>query len=998
MEENIKKEDVTKEEINENENLNDKERRKYFPKITFKTIRIVFVVVGILFICLAITGYGFVSKVIEDTPNIDPIQMHTLLNEHSIIYDANGEEFEIIQTLEFRENIEINRIPDKVKNAFIAIEDERFERHRGIDLKRIVGALIVDIKERAPIQGASTITQQLIKNLYLRDEIDRENLMNDIKRKIKEAYLAMNVEKSLTKDQILQTYLNTINLGQGAYGIQAAAKTYFDKNVEELTIGESALIAGITKNPSRYAPYLLRLIENIEENNENLIGYIYLIGSKYGVLYNPNSSERQKIVLEKMKQLGFITEEEYETALREDIKGKLKPREKENTEIMSFFSDLVQKEVIEILVKNGISQKEAERKLYTGGLRIYTTIDVAMQKKAEDIYENFEKILAGNIKKRTTPILTEWYQYNGSRGNLDRNQNLVDHHGNILYYKRDNLLTENNAAIIEKNSFKLKDGALEIIRSKFSVFKGYIRLKGFYSIDDKKNLVFHNGGVVDMASDHYTIKDDDWICISKEFLRKNPDFYEIDDKGNLLISQKYFAIDEPGIVQPQSALVILEHSTGKIKAIVGGRKITGRKVLNRATEGYRQPGSTIKPLAVYLPALDNGYTAASVIDDIPHFTAGGRLWPRNWYSGYRGLKSLREIAVNSMNVATVKLLEEIGMETSLKYLERLGIINKDNPSKDSFVNDDENKYIHDENLAALGLGGFTKGLSPLAVTAAYGAIANNGVYIKPTTIEKILDTSGKVFYTYEPEKTMVVEPEIANIMTDILEDVVRYGTGTRASLYPGNRKIPVAGKTGTTTAKVDAWFAGYTPYYAAALWIGNDAPQLSLRDGSRMAAIFWKEVMLKVHEDLSDKDFKISDKLIRKTIDIDTGGVPTSLTSKDPRGNRARTEIFAPGTVPKAHSSIRVEVKVDKTSNKLATPYCPEEDVKVRTYIKTNLPYVPSKNGGYIPNDFNYRVPLKKCDLHYEGMKDVEAEREKEEHKEEVPLLEGNAKATEEIE
>ncbi len=982
--------DTPKDEININENLNDKKQKKSLSKIIFKTIKIIFFVIAILVIFIGIAGYSFVSKVVKDAPEIDATQMDTLLSEHSIIYDAKGDEFEIIQTLEFRDIIEINRVPVHVKKAFIAIEDERFERHKGIDLKRIIGALIIDIKEKAPVQGASTITQQLIKNLYLQDEIDRQDLMNDIKRKIKEAYLAINLEKSLTKDQILQTYLNTINLGQGAYGVQAAAKTYFDKNIEELTIGESALIAGITKNPSRYAPYLLQLAENIEENNKNLIGYIHLIGNRYGVLYNSNSSERQKLVLSKMKELGFITEKEYETALKEDIKGKLKPREKENREIMSFFSDLVKKEVIEILVNNGMNPKKAKRKLYTGGLRIYTTLDVDMQKKVEGVYENFGKILVGNIEKRTTPILTEWARYNGRRGNLDRNQNLVDQSGNILYYKRDNLLTENNNAIIQKENFALEDGTLKMMRNKFNIYKGYISLKGFYSIDDKKNLVFHQGGIIDIAPNNYTIKDDNWICISKEFLKQNHDFYKIDDEENLLIVPKYFEIDEKGMVQPQSALVILEHSTGKIRAIVGGRDITGKKVLNRATEGYRQPGSTIKPLAVYLPALDNGYTAASVIDDIPHFTAGGRLWPRNWYSGYRGLTSIRRIAVNSMNVATVKLLEEIGIETSMKYLERLGVISKNNPSKDSFVSHDENKYVNDENPAALGLGGFTRGLSPLTVTAAYGAIANDGVYIKPTTIEKILDTSGKVHYTYDPEETIVVEPEIANIMTDILKDVVSYGTGTRASLYPGNRKIPVAGKTGTTSAKADAWFAGYTPYYASAVWIGNDIPQLNLTDGSKMAAIFWKEVMLKIHEDLPEKDFKMSDNLIRKTVDMDTGGPATRLTGRDQRGNRARSEYFAPGTAPKANSISRVQLRVDKTSNKLATPYCPEEEVVVRTFIKTNPSYIPWRHGGYVPSDFAYRVPLQKCDLHHEEMEEVETGEDKE-----VPLSQDKESQTE---
>ncbi|MEW9123468.1 MAG: PBP1A family penicillin-binding protein [Thermotaleaceae bacterium] len=843
------------EAVKEEESHKNKEEKKVLSTKAIKIIRTSGLAICFLCFCISIWIIGFVKDVIKDVPDIDPKEINSLLSEHSIIYDAKGQELEMIQTIEFREIIEISKIPDQVKNAFIAIEDERFRTHKGIDIKRIIGALLINIKQKSPVQGASTITQQLIKNLYLREEVDRENLVNDMKRKIREAYLAMEMEKELSKDQILQTYLNTINLGQGAYGVQAAAKTYFDKDVEELTIAEGALIAGVTKNPSKNAPYLLQLSENIENNNQNLIGHIYLIGKDYGVLYNPDSLERQKIVLNKMKELGYVTEEEYQMALDEDIKESLRPRERENTEITSFFPDLVQKEAVEILMKQGMTKQEAEERLYKGGLRIYTTLDVDMQKKIEQVYENFGEILAGKRDKKSAPILTEWRRYNGKSGNLDRQNNLVDHQGNLLYFNGENMFTEEKTLIIEKSNYTLEKNTLEIKSNKFKLLKNAIGLKNFYSVDKNKNLVLHQGGMLNISDDDYKIGGEGQIIIKSSFLKKNPDFYEIDDRGNLLLSSKYFTIDERGVIQPQSALVILDHTTGKIKAMIGGRDVTGKKVLNRATDGYRQPGSVMKPLAVYLPALDNGYTADSLIDDSPHYDRDGKLWPRNWYSGYRGLTPLRKVAADSMNVATVKLLDAIGIDTSMEYLKKLGIINEEDPLRDSFISRQENKYVNDENLAALGLGGLTRGLSPLSVSAAYGAIANQGVYIKPSTIERILDAKGNILYEYQPEKRIVVEPEIANILTNILQDVISYGTGTRASLYRGNKKIPVAGKTGTTTAKADAWFAGYTPYYTAALWIGNDLPQLNLTDGSRMAATLWREVMFRIHEDLEEKSF-----------------------------------------------------------------------------------------------------------------------------------------------
>ncbi|SNS40296.1 penicillin-binding protein 1A [Anaerovirgula multivorans] len=968
-EEDHTREDTTEEKIDYKQEASVAESKKHHYKTILRVLLAVFLIVGFLTLCTVAAAVGFVVEVIKEAPSIDPAQMNTLLSQHSIIYDAKGEEFEVIQTLEFRDIIEFHRIPSQVKNAFIAIEDERFETHKGVDLKRIAGALLINFEKRSPSQGASTITQQLIKNLYLSEEVDRENLINDIRRKIKEAYLAIEVEKALTKDQILHTYLNTINLGQGAYGVQEAAKTYFDKEIEELTIAESALIAGITKNPSRNAPYLLRLAENVEKDDENLIGYIHLIGNHYAVLYNPNSVTRQRIVLRKMKELGYITEEEYEMALTEDIKEKLKPREKENTEIASFFSDLAKKEAIEILMEQGFEKKEAEIRLYTGGLRIYTTIDVDMQKRIEDVYENFGKILVGNLEKRTTPVLTEWSRYNGHSGNLDRSNNLVDNSGNILYFKKENILSEENYLIIDKANYLLRDHTIEIKSNKINGYGHYIGLKNFYSIDEKKNLVFHHIGNLEVTNKDYFLKEDKTIVFHNQFLKENTDFYEIDEIGNLLISPRYFTFDAKGIVQPQSAVIVLDHATGKIKAIVGGRDVSGRKILNRAIEGYRQPGSTIKPLAVYLPALDNGYTAASIIDDAPHYDSKGNLWPRNWYNGYRGITPLRKVAVDSMNVATVKLLEEMGIETSMKYLAKMGVIDEENPLLDSFISLQENLYVNDENLAALGLGGFTRGLSPLTVTAAYGSIANDGIYIKPTTIEKIVDASGNIIYQHRPKQNFVVKPEIANIMTDILKDAVQYGTGTRASLYPGNKKIPVAGKTGTTTAKADAWFAGYTPYYSAALWIGNDVPQLNLTDGSRIAAMFWKEVMLAVHEGLEDKDFSMSDKLVEKTIDIDTGQLATRLTNLDPRGNRARIEIFDPDTVPTQHSASRIELRICKISNKIAGPYCPEDDVVSRSFIKTKLSHDHSNNRERNSSDSDYRAPSSQCNIHLAGEK-----------------------------
>src|SRR5699024_4361332 len=226
-----------------------------------------------------------------------------------------------------------------------------------------------------------------------------------------------------------------------------------------------------------------------------------------------------------------------------------------------------------------------------------------------------------------------------------------------------------------------------------------------------------------------------------------------DDNGNLLINEKYFFRSKDGVVQPQSATVIMDYRTGQIKSLVGGRDIEGSRMLNRATVSQRQPGSTIKPIAVYLPALDNGFTAASAIDDIPHYNGRGELWPTNWNKSYGGLTTLRKSVEQSVNVNSVKTVEAIGIETSMEYLSRMGIIDKENQDKNNFITREQDPVNNDENLSALGLGGMTKGLTPLEMTAAFGAIANDGTYLEPTSYTKVLDKDGNVLLENIPKET-----------------------------------------------------------------------------------------------------------------------------------------------------------------------------------------------------------------------------------------------------
>lgn len=926
--------------------MSEDNKKKSKPKWK-KRLKIFFLILFLLAIIAAGAVSGIVIAIAKDAPKINPTNITSLLNQTSFILDQNGNIIEKIQNkgYEYRTIVSINQMPKHLKDAFIAIEDERFEDHIGVDPKGIIKSAIDNVKAGHIVRGASTITQQLAKNLYLTSDKKWD-------RKIKEAYLALQIEKALTKDQILEAYLNRIFLGQGAYGVQEAAQTYFSKDVEELTIAESAVLAGIIKSPSKYSLFQTLRPEDFDSNKHIEVGQIDILGEKYIAVYNEEAINRQRIVLSKMLELGKITEEEYNAALKEDIKASIKPGEKKIQGISSYFNDYIKVQVIEALMNElGYSKEEAEKELYTGGIKIYSTMDLELQKKLEDIYNNFTEVLLGNPEKIKGPALISW--------RLNKAQNIVDERNNILFYKQENLLDENYNLVIEKDTYEIVDGRLTIKNSKLDPYKNNVDIVDYYTIDNRKNLVTHRMGSLTLPENDFSIGEDRSITISNNYLKNNSDFYTIDENGNLLINEKYFYRQKDGIVQPQSAAIIMDYRTGQIKALVGGRDVEGNRILNRATSSARQPGSTIKPLAVYLPALDNGFTAASPIDDIP-FYSNGKLWPNNWYTGYRGIHTLRRSVEQSVNVNSVKTLEAIGINTSMEYLSRMGLINKEDPSKDNFVSSAENKANNDENLSALGLGGMTKGLSPLEVTAAYGSIANDGIYIKPISFTKILDKDDNVLLDNTPKETVVVSPQVAYIMSDILRTTVSNGIAGRAQVP----NMPTAGKTGTTQDKADAWFVGYTPYYVTGLWIGNDSPQIKLNQGSAMAAQLWKIIMTKVHEGLEAKNFEQPANIVSVNICTQSGKLPTELCNHDPRGSTIRKEFFVQGTQPTEFCDAHVELDICTITNKIANEYCPKDSVAKRVFIKREPPYDPSKHGGVVPSDYQYTAPTEVCDGH----------------------------------
>ena len=928
-----------------------KSKKKRFPKI----FRVFLIAILVVFLAVGAVAMGVILNYLKDAPDIDPKNISASLDQTSSILSPDGELIEKIQAPENRTVVSLDKVPKHLQQAFIAIEDERFESHIGIDPRGIIASAVDNVRAGKIVRGASTITQQLVKNVYLTREKSWE-------RKIKEAYLALKVEKVLSKDQILELYLNRIFLGQNAYGVQEAAQAYFSKDVEDLSVAESALIAGIAKSSVKYSPYKTIRTEDFDPERHDDIIRMDLMGEKFVAVFNPTSVERQKVVLKQMLDLGYITSSEYQEALGEDIRANLKPSNRALSGISSYFTDYLKEQVVEVLVSElGYSEDSARNELITGGLKIYSTIDLGLQKELEDVYDNFTQTLIGNSSGVRGPVLVNWKR--------DGAKNIIDNNGRIVYYSKSNLLTEEDDLILLKDEYRFENNQLIVKSPKMRPYKTHIDIADYYGIDDRKNLVTYTVGSISLGQDEFLVNDNKEVVFTEKYLASNKDFYEV--SGNkLLVSNKFFPVSKTGIVQPQSATVILDYRSGHIKALVGGRDVEGSRILNRATASQRQPGSVMKPIATYLPALDNGFTAATPIDDIP-FYSGGKLWPRNWYkAGYKGLMPLREAVQQSANVPAVKVVDKVGVKTCMKYLEKMDIISKDHPEKDSFITAKENPRNNDENLSSLGLGGMTHGLTPLEVTAAFGTIANDGVYIKPMTFSKIEDKNGDILIDNTRFETKVISKEKAYILKDILNSTVTNGIARRAQVA----NMATAGKTGTTQNQADIWFAGFTPYYATGVWIGNDSPAITMARGSGTTAQLWKHIMTKAHKNLESKPkFEEPEGILRVSVCKDSGLLPGPLCSSDPRGGRVYTEIFAKGTEPTSTCKVHVSAQIDSASGKLAGDSCPAGNIVSRVFIKRSPAYNPSQHNGITPTDYSYSLPGSYCNLH-DGSSPTDAE------------------------
>lgn len=746
-------------------------------------VRIIFITLIALMVIGGCAGFGAFKGLLDNAPDISEANI-VPIGSATFVYDADGNQLQKLTAPNSnRMPVTIDKIPLDLQHAVVAIEDERFYEHNGIDIRGIIRAGVKGIASGHFSEGASTITQQLLKNNVFTDWTD-ESTVERFKRKFQEQYLALQLEKQLkNKDVILENYLNTINLGDGNYGVQAAAHGYFNKDVSELTLSECTVIAGISQNPTRFNPAV-----NPEEN-----------------------AKRRKDVLEHMLDQGYINQEQYDECLADNVYDRIQAVEAESSQeddTYSYFTDELTRQVLnDLKTQKGYTDQQAYNALYSGGLRIYTTQDPEIQQICDEEYGNPENFPSG------------------SEVSLDYALTVTHPDGTEESYSKE-------------------------------MMKAYFKENG----EPDCTLLFD----------------------SPEEAQAHVDAYKayVTADGSQVIGEKVYLTP-----QPQSSLSIMDQHTGYVKAIVGGRgEKSASLTLNRATRANRQPGSTFKIVSTYAPALNEcGKTLATVYDDEPYEYANGKPI-KNWLTGsFGGPTTIREAIVNSVNVVAVKCITDVTPQLAFDYLKKFGF----ESVTDHYVNSEGQVFSDVGQPTALG--GITLGVTNLELTAAYAAIANNGTYIKPMFYTKILDADGNVVLDNTPEKTKVIKPSTAYLLTSAMEDVVKRGTGTGVRLD----NMHVAGKTGTTEGYNDVWFAGFTPYYTCTAWAGYDdfakLPQGEYRSYHQR---LWKKIMQRIHENLTDTDFKMPATVEEATVCSGTGLLPTY-------GCPTITEYFETDEIPK---------------------------------------------------------------------------------------------------
>lgn len=638
---------------------------------------------------------------------------------------------------ERRRIVPLNQVPKLLRQAILAAEDDRFYEHGGVDYTSVIRAALANISARGSREGASTITMQVARNFFLSKE-------KTFSRKFTEALLAIKIEHNLSKDQILELYINHIYLGERSYGFSAASEVYFGVPMEQLTLSQMAMLAGLPKAPSRDNP-----------------------------IVNPErAKERQRYVLRRMHELKFIDDASFETAL----KSPLGLRQK-----LGIYS--VKADYVSELVRQQLFDEFGDA-AYRAGLSVYTTI--------KDMNQN----------AAVTALRQGLIEYDRRHGLREPSLRIDVVHGTkktdsqLLKYARLHILDNGEIPAVVTS---VKDDNLNVHTREFGDIT--VGLAGAQSAmkeysNSHRSLKFSEGSLV-------------WI--------KKP------EEGIWTISQ---------IPAVEGALVSLKPGDGAIVAMVGGFDYN-RSKFNHVTQGMRQPGSCFKPF-VYSAALEHGFNEETIVSDSPTtFTVPGsngeqKYTPQNYDGRYLGRIPFRIALAKSRNVASVSILNAIGISYAQDYASRFGFSSVQAPPFLTMV---------------LGVGSAT----PLQMATAYSVFANGGYKVTPYLIDRVVDSGGKTLLKAKPlvagtSSPRVVDERNAFVMTHMLQGVVQFGTGVAASQLG---RHDLAGKTGSTTDYVDAWFSGYNPSLVTVAWVGYDTPKSLGKGevGGRVALPIWMKYM-----------------------------------------------------------------------------------------------------------------------------------------------------------
>lgn len=756
-------------------------------------------------ILLCGAGLGVYKAILQNLPDIAQLEEF----EPGIITYIYADDGSIIGEYALQKRIEVSyeEIPEVLKQAIIATEDPRFYKHRGIDFLGILRAVKEDIKlifSPRRLHGGSTISQQLIRELLL-------HRRQEVRRKLKEAILALQVERKYTKKEILTMYCNQFYLNHGAYGVEAASQLYFGKRVSEISLAEAAMITGIFRGPSVYSPY------NTPER----------------------TLRRRNHVINRMVEEGFITKEEGETVKKEPL--NVLPLRRGESEFSAYFNEEVRKY---------LEKTYGADTLYRGGLRVYTTLNPDYQRYAEEALIKGLKV-------------------------LDKRQGWRKDKVNLLEKGIENL---------EELEKPFKDKASDRILLATWNSSGLERGKNVEAIvlavdSNRASLKIRD------YTGTLTNRDIGWTKTKnlKSLIRRGDvilvSIKSVDGEKKILEA----SLDqEPNL---EGAFVAIHPQTGQIKAMVGGYSFNRLK-FNQATQALRQAGSSIKPI-LYTAALENNYTPATAFVDEPtkfQDQWSDELWePPNYDLKYKGRVTLRTGLEESRNIVTAKLLEYISPQTGVDYCQRFGLTTPVYP------------YL------SLALGTFEVRL--IEMVSAFSTFPNKGVRVPPHFITRIEDKDGNILEETRVESEDVISPQIAYIMTSLMQGVILRGTGAAASGLAMEKAL--AGKTGTTDDYSDAWFIGFSPSLCAGVWVGHETliPIGERQSGAVAALPIWMDFFKSVieeeksaaterGEEYKREDFVVPPNLSFRRIDRKTGllASPICLWTIE--------EVFLPGTEP----------------------------------------------------------------------------------------------------